>query len=94
MKEEVQRLDADLKLKNDMLQDFKDKLQMFESGKSKVEIEQFISQRRATAVALAAVQAPHLMENNSLMSSGLIAMAQPHLISGIIHSAPGQVAEL
>lgn len=94
LKEEVQRLDTDLKTKNDLLQDFKDKLQMFESGKSKAEIDQFISQRRAAAAAAAAVQPPPQIEVSSVMS-GLVAVSQQsNTHSGIVHSAPGQVAEL
>jgi hypothetical protein len=104
LKDEVQRLGADLKGKNDVLQEFKDKLEMYEQGTSKADIEQFIAQRRVIAAAAAVVTVPAVEPVPaarpavvpSVALEGIVAMAQAH-VGEVQEQAPapaGQIAEL
>lgn len=55
LKDEVARLSNELKTKNDLLGEYKEKFEMYENGQSKAEVERVISQRRAALAAAAAV---------------------------------------
>lgn len=99
LKDEVQRLSVELKTKNDVLQEFKDKLEMYEQGTPKSEIEQIISQRRVIAAAAAvittsAVEPPVRSNDTSEVSlGGLVAVAHANALNDV-HVNPGQIAEL
>lgn len=54
LREDVNRINRDLKAKTDLLGEYKDKFAMYESGRSKAEVDRVISQRRSEAAAAAA----------------------------------------
>jgi hypothetical protein len=92
LKDEVQRLGADLKGKNDVLQEFKDKLEMYEQGTSKADIEKFIAQRRAiSAAAAVAATAPEAAVIAAAAGRAAAAMAPAVAdIAGLVAVAQAQ----
>jgi len=54
LREEVARLTKDLKEKNELLGEYKEKYQLYENGQSKEEVDRIVTQRRAAMAAAAA----------------------------------------
>ena len=91
LKEEVQRLASDLRSKNEILLELKEKLEMFDNGKPKEEIERVLRERRAAASEAAAVAAAAAVAESATAAATTVVPAS-HGQASV--PATGKMAEL